>query len=85
LIVEFNDQIPLSDDQIPNSDQIRKTPVTRKNPVTDRTHLFVSVVVPEWVRPVCHLVVGTSVYHCHLLEHEDGGMMRIIRILPGAR
>jgi FtsP/CotA-like multicopper oxidase with cupredoxin domain len=79
LIVEFNDQIPLSDDQIPNSDQIRK------NPVTDRTHLFVAVVVPVWVRPVCHLVVGTSVYHCHLLEHEDGGMMRIIRILPGAR
>jgi len=29
--------------------------------------------------------VGTSVYHCHLLEHEDGGMMGIIRILPGAR
>ena len=29
--------------------------------------------------------VGTSVYHCHLLEHEDGGMMGVIRILPGAR
>ncbi len=26
--------------------------------------------------------VGTFVYHCHLLEHEDGGMMGIIRVLP---
>jgi FtsP/CotA-like multicopper oxidase with cupredoxin domain len=26
--------------------------------------------------------VGTYVYHCHLLEHEDGGMMGIIRVLP---
>jgi FtsP/CotA-like multicopper oxidase with cupredoxin domain len=27
-------------------------------------------------------VVGTFVYHCHLLEHEDGGMMGTIRVLP---
>lgn len=26
--------------------------------------------------------VGTYVYHCHLLEHEDAGMMGIIRVLP---
>ena len=26
--------------------------------------------------------VGTFVYHCHLLEHEDGGMMGLIRVLP---
>ena len=25
-------------------------------------------------------VVGTFVYHCHLLEHEDGGMMGVIRV-----
>jgi FtsP/CotA-like multicopper oxidase with cupredoxin domain len=25
--------------------------------------------------------VGTFVYHCHLLEHEDGGMMGIIRVI----
>ena len=25
-------------------------------------------------------VVGTFVYHCHLLEHEDGGMMGLIRV-----
>jgi FtsP/CotA-like multicopper oxidase with cupredoxin domain len=27
---------------------------------------------------------GTFVYHCHLLEHEDGGMMGTIRVLPVA-
>ncbi len=27
-------------------------------------------------------VVGTFVYHCHLLEHEDGGMMGLIRVVP---
>ncbi len=27
--------------------------------------------------------VGDFVYHCHILEHEDGGMMAIIRVLPG--
>ena len=29
--------------------------------------------------------VGTFVYHCHLLEHEDGGMMGTIRVLPAPR
>jgi FtsP/CotA-like multicopper oxidase with cupredoxin domain len=27
--------------------------------------------------------VGTFVYHCHLLEHEDAGMMGTIRVDPG--
>ncbi|MEO6990152.1 MAG: multicopper oxidase domain-containing protein, partial [Candidatus Baltobacteraceae bacterium] len=27
-------------------------------------------------------IVGTFVYHCHLLEHEDNGMMAKIRVLP---
>ena len=26
--------------------------------------------------------IGTFVYHCHLLEHEDAGMMGIIRVEP---
>ncbi len=26
--------------------------------------------------------IGTFVYHCHLLEHEDGGMMGTIRVVP---
>jgi FtsP/CotA-like multicopper oxidase with cupredoxin domain len=30
-------------------------------------------------------VVGTFVYHCHLLEHEDGGMMGVIRVVPRER
>lgn len=28
--------------------------------------------------------VGTFVYHCHLLEHEDGGMMGTVRVDPPA-
>jgi FtsP/CotA-like multicopper oxidase with cupredoxin domain len=27
-------------------------------------------------------IVGTFAYHCHLLEHEDGGMMGTIRVDP---
>jgi FtsP/CotA-like multicopper oxidase with cupredoxin domain len=29
-------------------------------------------------------IVGTFVYHCHLLEHEDAGMMGTIRVDPPA-
>jgi FtsP/CotA-like multicopper oxidase with cupredoxin domain len=27
-------------------------------------------------------IVGDFLYHCHLLEHEDGGMMGLIRVEP---
>jgi FtsP/CotA-like multicopper oxidase with cupredoxin domain len=27
-------------------------------------------------------IVGTFAYHCHLLEHEDGGMMGVIQVVP---
>jgi suppressor of ftsI len=27
-------------------------------------------------------IVGKFVYHCHILEHEDGGMMQLIRVNP---
>jgi len=30
-------------------------------------------------------IVGTFLYHCHLLEHEDGGMMGLVRVAPKAR
>ena len=30
-------------------------------------------------------IVGTFVYHCHLLEHEDGGMMGLVRVEPAQR
>jgi hypothetical protein len=29
-------------------------------------------------------IVGTFVYHCHILQHEDGGMMGEIQVLPSA-
>ena len=28
--------------------------------------------------------IGDFVYHCHILEHEDGGMMAHIRVVPNA-
>lgn len=27
-------------------------------------------------------IVGTFVFHCHILEHEDGGMMGSVQVLP---
>jgi FtsP/CotA-like multicopper oxidase with cupredoxin domain len=27
-------------------------------------------------------IVGTFLYHCHILDHEDGGMMAKIKVLP---
>jgi FtsP/CotA-like multicopper oxidase with cupredoxin domain len=27
-------------------------------------------------------IVGKFVYHCHILEHEDGGMMQVIQVHP---
>jgi len=27
------------------------------------------------------IIVGTFVFHCHLLEHEDGGMMAKIQVV----
>ena len=29
-------------------------------------------------------IVGTFVYHCHILQHEDSGMMGAIEVLPAA-
>jgi len=29
--------------------------------------------------------VGTFVYHCHLLEHEDGGMMGLVTVEPAVK
>jgi FtsP/CotA-like multicopper oxidase with cupredoxin domain len=26
--------------------------------------------------------IGEFVYHCHILEHEDGGMMAKIKVVP---
>ena len=29
--------------------------------------------------------VGEFVYHCHILDHEDAGMMAIIRVQPAGK
>ena len=29
-------------------------------------------------------IVGKFVYHCHILEHEDGGMMAVAEVVPSA-
>jgi FtsP/CotA-like multicopper oxidase with cupredoxin domain len=29
-------------------------------------------------------IIGNFVYHCHILQHEDGGMMGLIQVLPSA-
>jgi len=30
-------------------------------------------------------IVGTFPYHCHILQHEDGGMMGTIQVLPASK
>lgn len=52
------------------------------------------VTVDDWRNGACtaHVatveipfsVAGDFVYHCHILEHEDGGMMAVIRVRPDA-
>jgi FtsP/CotA-like multicopper oxidase with cupredoxin domain len=43
-----------------------------KNPVFPRVRLRMDFRDPN--------AVGTYPYHCHLLEHEDSGMMGMIRV-----
>jgi FtsP/CotA-like multicopper oxidase with cupredoxin domain len=45
-----------------------------KNPVYPRVRLRMDFRDPN--------AVGTYPYHCHLLEHEDSGMMGLIRVEP---
>lgn len=28
------------------------------------------------------IIIGRFVYHCHILEHEDGGMMAVAEVVP---
>lgn len=61
----------------------------------DEPFLYDTVNVPFWdgkskVYPMIKVrmdfrdpnTVGTFIYHCHILEHEDGGMMGTIRVEP---
>jgi len=36
---------------------------------------------PVWVQ-IPFTQLGTFVFHCHILEHEDGGMMHAIQVVP---
>jgi FtsP/CotA-like multicopper oxidase with cupredoxin domain len=48
--------------------------------------------IPQWRAGHCHSAplvldipftqLGEFVYHCHILEHEDGGMMARIQVVP---
>jgi hypothetical protein len=48
--------------------------------------------VSDWRKGLCTVhpatveipfaIAGDFVYHCHILEHEDGGMMAVIRVRP---
>jgi L-ascorbate oxidase len=43
------------------------------------------VPIDGWIRIKLHFgrtQIGDFVYHCHILEHEDAGMMAHIRVLP---
>ncbi|MBV9510709.1 MAG: multicopper oxidase domain-containing protein [Caulobacteraceae bacterium] len=58
----------------------------------DQQQEFDTVQVPFWkgsgpypsitVRLDFGGVTGDLLYHCHLLDHEDGGMMAVVRVLP---
>lgn len=60
----------------------------------DRQQIFDTYQVPYWEgpgHPYPSITVrmdfrgpdiGDFVYHCHILEHEDAGMMAIIRVKP---
>ncbi len=47
----------------------------------DPSHPYPSVTVRTDFRGAD---IGDFVYHCHIAEHEDGGMMAIIRVLPSS-
>src|SRR3954447_7202902 len=39
-------------------------------------------VSPPVVMDIPFSQIGEFVYHCHILEHEDGGMMAKIQVVP---
>ncbi len=65
--------------------------VTMDSVPLEHTDGFCST-VDDWRRGVCtahpaiveipFAIAGDFVYHCHILEHEDGGMMARIRVRP---
>ncbi len=66
----------------------------RNNAAVEENYLRDSVDVPYWDGTSPHYpsvkirmdfrnpaIVGTFPYHCHILQHQDGGMMGTIRVL----
>jgi FtsP/CotA-like multicopper oxidase with cupredoxin domain len=65
-------KIPLEQQQFYDTFQV---------PYWDGKHAFPYIKVKLDFRGA---IVGDFVYHCHILDHEDGGMMATIRVLPRA-
>jgi FtsP/CotA-like multicopper oxidase with cupredoxin domain len=72
LVLEQNNQAPIALDQGQFLDMIQV-------PFWSGTGPFPSVKVRMDFR---RMDVGDFVYHCHILGHEDNGVMAIIRVLP---
>jgi FtsP/CotA-like multicopper oxidase with cupredoxin domain len=73
-------------------DQLRGTPVMMDSlPLVHADSTCQSVA--DWRAGACtahpatveihFAVAGDFVYHCHIIEHEDAGMMAVIRVRPG--
>lgn len=57
-------------------------------PFTDPSGAVYPALLPSRTRILINFSVvhpGTFVYHCHMLAHEDSGMMGIITVLPRSR
>ena len=55
-------------------------PSDPSNPISDwRSGACIS---PPITVEIPFAIAGDFVYHCHILEHEDGGMMARIRVRP---
>jgi FtsP/CotA-like multicopper oxidase with cupredoxin domain len=71
--------------------------LARDNSARDENYLRDTVDIPYWdgVSPYPSVrlrmdfrnpaIVGTFPYHCHILQHEDGGMMGTIRVVRARR
>jgi len=72
LVLDQNNEAPIPVDQAQYLDTIQV-------PFWSGTGPYPSVKVRMDFRG---MDVGDFVFHCHILAHEDGGMMQIIRVLP---
>lgn len=77
--------------------QIHFLLLERNGETADGSYLLDTVDVPYWDGSAAKFpsvklrmdfrnpeIVGTFPYHCHILQHADGGMMGLIEVLPSA-